>query len=109
MEQYEQQYKPRTSRVLSIPRDERERLEEMAAMAAPEHREEMKRALKEYADLRHKKRREAQRRGERDRFRRTMLAIHVPFSYAQAVTARAEEEGMSVYAWLRRAVDRAMT
>ena len=109
MEQYDEQYKPRISRALSIPRDERERLEEMAAMAAPERRKEMERALKEYANLRHMKRREAQRRGERDRFKRTMLAIHVPFDYAQAVTARAEEEGMSVYAWLRRAVDRAMT
>lgn len=109
MEQYDEQYKPRISRVLSIPRDERERLEEMAAMAAPERREDMKRALKEYADLRHKKRRELRRRSERDRERRTMLAIHVTFDYAQAVTARAEEEGMSVYAWLRRAVDRAMT
>ncbi|MBD5119139.1 MAG: hypothetical protein HDT37_08525 [Clostridiales bacterium] len=49
------------------------------------------------------------RRGEDDRWKRTMLAIHVPFSYAQAVTAKAEEEGLSVYQWLRRAIDAAMT
>ena len=108
MDQYDEQYKPRISQALSIPRDERERLEEIAAMAAPERREDMKRAMKEYASLRHMKRREAQRRGERDRFKRTMLAVHVPFSYAQAVTARAEEEGVSVYVWLRKAIDAAM-
>ena len=107
--QYDEQYKPRISRMLSIPRDERERLEEMATMAVPGHREDMERALKDYADLRHMKRREAQRRGGHDRFKRTMLAIHVPFSYAQAVTARAEAEGLSVYAWLRRAIDAAMS
>lgn len=95
--------------MLSIPRDERSRLEEMAALAAPNKREEMERVLQDYAKIRHMKRRELRRRTERDRERRTMLAIHVPFDYAQAVTARAEEEGMSVYAWLRRAVDRAMT
>ena len=38
-----------------------------------------------------------------------MLAIHVPFAYAQAVTAKAEKEGMSVYQWLRRAIDAAMS
>lgn len=108
-EQYPEQYAPKISRTLSVPRDEREKLEEMAALAAPENREAMSEALQRYAELRHMKRREQQRRGERDRFRRTMLAIHVPFDYAQAVTARAEAQGMTVYQFLRRAIDAAMT
>lgn len=109
MKQYDTQYKPRISRILSVPKDERARLEKMAELAAPDKREEMERALQDYAQLRHMKRREAQRRGERDRYRRTMLAIHVPFDYAQDVSARAEAEGMTVYQWLRRAIDQAMT
>lgn len=66
-------------------------------------------AVLEYANLRKTKRVYQRRRGEDDRWKRTMLAIHVPFSYAQAVTAKAEEEGISVYQWLRRAIDAAMT
>ncbi len=108
MEQYEGQYKPRISRMLSVPKDERARLEAIAGLAAPENREVMQRAIKEYAELRHMKRREQQRRNERDRYKRTMLAIHVPFDYAIAVTAKAEAEGMSVYQWLRRTIDEAM-
>ena len=37
-----------------------------------------------------------------------MLAIHVPLDYAFAVSARADAEGLSTYAWLRKAIDRAM-
>lgn len=109
MNQYQGQYSPKINRALSVPRDEREQLEAVAAMAAPEYRDDMTKALKRYAELRHMKRREQQRRGERDRFRRTMLAIHVPFDSAQAVTARAEAQGMSVYQFLRKAIDAAMT
>lgn len=58
--------------------------------------------------LRQTKRLYQRRRGEDDRWRRTMLAIHVPFDYAQEVARRADKEGITVYAWLRRAVDAAM-
>ena len=37
-----------------------------------------------------------------------MLAIHVPFDYAQAVADRARAQGMSVYQWLRKAIDAAL-
>lgn len=66
-------------------------------------------ALEEYAKLRQSKRLNQKRRGEADRYRRTMLAIHVPFEYAQKVAARADAEGMSIYAWIRAAINRAMT
>ena len=71
-------------------------------------REAREQAVLEYAKIRKAKRLYQRRRGEDDRYRRTMLAIHVPFEYAQAVTAYAEAQGMTVYRWLRKVVDEAM-
>ena len=88
-----------------LPRNERAAL---AAIADAQTQEERDKALGAYCGLRATKRLYQRRRGEDDRWRRTMLAIHVPFEYAQAVTAQAEEEGMTVYAWLRKAIDAAM-
>ncbi len=89
-----------------LPRNERAALDAIADAGTQEERE---RALTAYCKLRHTKRLYQRRRGEDDRWKRTMLAIHVPFEYAQAVTAQAEAEGLTVYAWLRRAVDEAMS
>lgn len=99
MGQYQKQYQ-------SLPGDERALI---AAVVEAQTREEREQALKAYCKLREAKRLYQRRRGEDDRWRRSMLAIHVPFSYAQAVAARADAEGLSVYAWLRRAIDQALT
>ena len=98
MSQYQKQYQ-------SFPRDERAILARLVEESDQEQREK---ALLEYSDLRETKRLYQRRRGEDDRWKRTMLAIHVPFDYAQAVTARAEAQGMTVYQFLRRAIDAAM-
>lgn len=90
----------------NLPRDERAAL---AAVADAETAQEREAALGEYCKLRQTKRLYQRRRGDDDCWRRTMLAIHVPFEYAQAVTAKAEAEGMTVYKFLRKAVDTAMT
>ena len=97
--QYQKQYQ-------DFPSDERALL---ARLVEGSDRKDREAAVLEYAKLRKSKRMYQQRRGEDDRWRRSMLAVHVPFSYAQAVTARAEAEGLSVYAWIRRAIDAAMS
>lgn len=97
--QYQKQYQ-------DFPADERAVL---ARLVEGSDRKARETAVSEYAKLRKAKRMYQRRRGEEDRWRRSMLAIHVPFAYAQAVTAKAEEEGMSVYQWLRRAIDAAMS
>ena len=88
-----------------LPRNERAALSAIADAGTQEEREA---ALSAYCLLRKTKRLYQHRRGQEDRHRRTMLAIHVPFDYALEVAGRADSEGMSVYAWLRRAVDRAL-
>ncbi len=88
-----------------LPHNERAALDAVADAGTPAEREQ---ALTAYCKLRQTKRLYQRRRAEEDRYRRTMLAIHVPFEYAQAVTAQAEAEGMTVYVWLRRAIDAAM-
>ena len=90
----------------NLPGDERAALLAIADAGTQEQREQ---AMLEYCRLRQVKRRYQHRRGQEDRYKRTMLAVHVPFEYAQEVAARADREGMSVYAWLRRAIDAAMT
>lgn len=98
MGQYQKQYH-------DFPADERAILARLVEESGREAREQ---AIREYARVRKTKRMCQRRRGEDDRWRRTMLAIHVPFDYAMAVTARAEAQGMTVYQFLRRAVDAAM-
>lgn len=98
MGQYQKQYQ-------DFPSDERAILARLVEESDPGEREK---ALLEYSKLRNAKRLYQKRRGDEDRWRRTMLAIHVPFSYAQAVMAQAEAQGISVYQFLRRAVDAAM-
>lgn len=88
-----------------LPRDERAKI---MAIALGSTEEERKKALSEYCLLRKTKRMYQRRRREEDRYKRTMLAIHVPLDYAFEVSARADAEGMSVYAWMRRAIDRAI-
>lgn len=89
----------------NLPRNERAALAAIAGESDPEAREK---AVSDYCLLRKTKRMYQRRRTEEDRYKRTMLAIHVPLDYAFAVSARADAEGMSVYAWLRRAIDREM-
>ena len=98
MGQYQKQYQ-------SFPKDERAILAQLVEGSDQEQREW---ALSEYSRIRASKRLYQQRRGEDDRWRRSMLAIHVPFDYAQAVTDRARAQGMSVYQWLRKAIDAAL-
>lgn len=88
-----------------LPKNERDALD---AVADAGTQEERSKALEAYCLLRRTKRLYQHRRGQEDRYRRTMLAIHVPFDYAMEVSRRADTEGMTVYAWMRRAVDRAM-
>lgn len=88
-----------------LPGNERAAL---AMVADAETQQEREAALEAYCLLRKTKRLYQRRRGEEDRWRRTMLAIHVPFEYAQAVARRADQDGVTVYQWLRRAVDEAM-
>lgn len=88
-----------------LPRSERAALARIADAETQEERDE---ALSAYCLIRDTKRLYQRRRGDDDRWKRTMLAVHVPFSYAQAVRTRAEAEKISVYQWLRRAIDAAM-
>lgn len=88
-----------------LPRNERAALDAVADAATQEEREA---ALSAYCRLRKTKRLYQRRRGEEDRFRRTMLAIHVPFDYALEVSRQADAEGLSVYRWLRKVVDAAL-
>ena len=90
----------------NLPQNERAAL---AAIADAVTVEEKDQAISDYCRLRNVKRLYQRRRGEEDRYRRTMLAIHVPFDYALEVARRADAEGISVYAWMRRAVDRALS
>lgn len=89
----------------NLPRNERAALE---AIARESDREAREKAISDYCRIRETKRLYQRRRGEDDRWRRTMLAIHVPFDYAMEVTLRAEKEGISVYQWLKRAIDKAL-
>lgn len=98
MKQYQRQYH-------DLPKNERAALDAVADAATPEERAA---ALEDYCLLRRTKRLYQRRRGEADRWRRTMLAIHVPFEYALEVSRRADQQGMTVYAWLRQAIDRAL-
>ena len=97
-----------SSKGKSKGKDVKKRDEDTAKPKAKEKVKDDSKALEEYCLLRRTKRLYQHRRGQEDRYRRTMPAIHVPFDYAVEVSRRADREGMTVYAWLRRAVDRAM-
>lgn len=90
----------------NLPKNERAALSAIADAGTQEEREK---ALSDYCLLRSTKRLYQHRRGQEDRYKRTMLAIHVPLDYALEVARKADAEGISTYAWLRRAVDAAMT
>ena len=100
--QYDKQY---NIQYHGLPKDERDALD---AFLTAEEQDERVRAVEAYARMRHRKRLSQRRRREEDRASRTMLAIHVPFDYAQLVQDEADRAGVSVYRFMRRALDRAM-
>lgn len=69
---------------------------------------ERARLAKELDRARGMKRMFQRRRTEADRGRRTMIAVHVPWEYAEAVNDAAAARNMSAYRFMKEAVDRAM-
>lgn len=88
-----------------IPAWEKPMLERIARCMTPSAREK---ALRDYVIERERRRRHAAVRDERDSQRRTLVGAHVPRAEADQVAKIAEQEDMSVTAFVKMAIRQAM-
>ena len=80
----------------------------LARVARCMTQEARERALEEYVAERERRRRHATVRDERDRERRTLVGAHVPRAEAEQVAWIADQEDMSVTAFVRLALRQAV-
>lgn len=92
----------------ALPQSERAALEAMAQLVPQEQREQAMELAHKLAEHRMSRARKARANAASDRKARVLVGARLPRSMAQAVADYAASQGMSVYRFVRMAIDEAM-
>lgn len=92
----------------ALPQDERAALEALADCAAPGEREKAEELAQSVAVARYRRARKARLNAAADSRRRVLVGARVPRDLAREVAQYARDNGMSVYSFVRQALEDAL-